>query len=95
MYLPLYLIFFVLSKKRDRYQLVANIVRSSCFLATYCFLGWASGCVYYSVFERKYSRLDLIMHTYVAKISNERVALRENFLLNVFAKVGRRIGNAH
>mmetsp|Transcript_29350 Transcript_29350/g.32608 ORF Transcript_29350/g.32608 Transcript_29350/m.32608 type:complete len:374 (-) Transcript_29350:91-1212(-) len=68
-YLPVYLIFFVLSKHKNRVQLVVSILRSSCFLATYCWLGWASGCMYYGASGTTYSRLNLFKHTWIAGLA--------------------------
>mmetsp|Transcript_50709 Transcript_50709/g.127336 ORF Transcript_50709/g.127336 Transcript_50709/m.127336 type:complete len:467 (-) Transcript_50709:28-1428(-) len=43
-YAPLYTAFFIFSKYRSVPNFAKNIVRSSCFLATYCSLAWFAGC---------------------------------------------------
>jgi hypothetical protein len=68
LYLPVYLVMLIFSKKRNPVHFISNVVRSSTFLATYCTLAWVSACIFYK-FTGPVNRKHLMMHTWMAGLA--------------------------
>lgn len=65
-YLPVYLVMLLFSKKRNIKHLINNILRSSLFLSLYCTIAWYSACFYYKFITKKVTRTNLFLHTWTA-----------------------------
>lgn len=65
-YLPVYLVMLLFSKKRNIKHLINNILRSSLFLSLYCTIAWYSACLYYKNIRKKVTRTNLFLHTWAA-----------------------------
>lgn len=68
LYLPVYLVLFLVSRSRNPLNFIKNISRSSLFLASYCTLAWLSACSFYK-FISPVTRLSLMKHTWVAGLT--------------------------
>lgn len=68
LYLPVYLVMLIFSKKRNLSHLIQNVGRSSLFLSAYCTIAWASACMFYK-FTGPVSRKHLMMHTWIAGLA--------------------------
>eukprot|EP01129_Flabellula_baltica_P014161 TRINITY_DN6725_c0_g1_i1.p1 TRINITY_DN6725_c0_g1~~TRINITY_DN6725_c0_g1_i1.p1 ORF type:complete len:385 (+),score=58.20 TRINITY_DN6725_c0_g1_i1:50-1204(+) len=67
-YLPVYVLTFIFSKKRSLKYGLMNLIQSSVFLSTYCTLAWVSSCAFYRYFQ-PVQRLYLFLHTWIAGLA--------------------------
>lgn len=67
-YIPLYLVFFAFSKKRNVAHLVLNIARSSMFLSTCAFFSWCIVCVL-SKFQLPLTRTTIASTLWISGLS--------------------------
>jgi hypothetical protein len=71
-YLPVYLVAFIFSPRRNVMHTVENIARSAAFLSLYCTLAWASACASFNWLKPTamwHTRVSLFMHTWVAGLA--------------------------
>lgn len=67
LYLPVYLVMLLFSRRRNPVHFITNVAQSSAFLATYCTLAWGSSCLASSLFPGvEWNRGPLMMHTWMA-----------------------------
>eukprot|EP01104_Vermistella_antarctica_P015760 TRINITY_DN523_c0_g2_i2.p1 TRINITY_DN523_c0_g2~~TRINITY_DN523_c0_g2_i2.p1 ORF type:complete len:428 (-),score=82.14 TRINITY_DN523_c0_g2_i2:100-1383(-) len=71
LYAPLYLVFFIFGQSYTTNRVISSLqsaARSSAFLASYCTLALATGCIYYRIFPGT-SRFGFMMHGWTAGLA--------------------------
>jgi hypothetical protein len=68
LYIPLSLVMFLFARQKRLGILVANLLRSCCFLASYCTLAICPSCIFYR-FTPGLSRTKLVAHTWAAGLA--------------------------
>jgi hypothetical protein len=69
LYLPVYLVMLLFTKKRNPLHFIENLGRSSLFLAAYCTIAWSSACYYYKSTNGPVNRFNLMGHTWLAGLA--------------------------
>lgn len=62
LYIPLYIILYILNPKRDVILSIKNMIRSTVFLSTYCTSAWLSSCIYDFINHSKLSTFKSYSH---------------------------------
>lgn len=68
-YVPVFLLSFLFSNKRNVFYTIENILRSTAFLSTYCTLSWFSNCMYCKLDSSPQTQAKFMKHCWVAGIA--------------------------
>lgn len=70
LYIPLYIIMYIINPKRDMVTTSKSIIRSSLFLSTYCSMAWVSSCLYDYINPSKISIFKFYSHVWTVGLAS-------------------------